>query len=162
MDIYQFLQQHQISYQRFDHPAVYTCEQASRLRPELPGAKCKNLFLRDRKGRRHFLVVACDHKIVDLKALAEQLGLSRLGLASAERLKHYLSLEPGAVSLLAIIHDCQHRVEVVIDRAIWSQEILLCHPLVNTSTLAIPKIAIQTLLTETGHQPLILDIPARA
>ena len=67
-DIYAFLTQNDIAYQRQDHPAVFTCEEALRLVPPLPGAKTKNLFLRDRKGRRHFLVVVGYEKAVDLKA----------------------------------------------------------------------------------------------
>jgi Ala-tRNA(Pro) deacylase len=84
MDIYQFLADHDIEYERHDHPPVFTCEEAIRLVPPLPAAKTKNLFLRDRKGGRHFLVAVGYEKAVDLKALASLLGVSKLGFASAE------------------------------------------------------------------------------
>ena len=56
-DLYDLLARYDIEYERHNHPAVFTVEEAQRLVPELPGAKTKNLFLRDGKGRRHFLVV---------------------------------------------------------------------------------------------------------
>ena len=67
-DIYEILDRHGISYERTDHPPVFTVEEADRLVPPLPGAKTKNLFLRDNKGKRHFLVVVSGDKQVDLEA----------------------------------------------------------------------------------------------
>ena len=68
MDIYAFLDQHGIAYQRFDHPAVFTCEQAQELRTPMPGKDTKNLFLRDEKGKRHFLVTVGHEKQVERAA----------------------------------------------------------------------------------------------
>jgi Ala-tRNA(Pro) deacylase len=99
MDIYQFLADHDIEYERHDHPPVFTCEEALRLVPPLPAAKTKNLFVRDRKGRRHFLVAVGYEKAVDLKALASLLGVSKLGFGSAERLQRYLGVDPGSISI---------------------------------------------------------------
>jgi len=95
VDIYRYLSEHGIDYERHDHPPVFTCEEADRLVPELPAAKTKNLFLRDKKGRRHLLVVVGYEKAVDLKALSSILGISGLSLASPERLKKYLGVDPG-------------------------------------------------------------------
>jgi Ala-tRNA(Pro) deacylase len=70
VDIYRFLARHDIEHERHDHPPVFTCEEGSRLVPDLPATRTKNLFLRDRKGRRHFLVVVGYERAVDLKALS--------------------------------------------------------------------------------------------
>ncbi len=56
MDLDAFLREHGIDAARHEHPAVMTVEESERLVPKLPGAKTKNLFLRDKKGARHFLV----------------------------------------------------------------------------------------------------------
>ena len=93
MDIYQFFADHGIEYERHNHPPVFTVEEALRLVPPLPAAKTKNLFLRDRKGKRHFLVVVGYEKAVDLKALTSLLGVSKLGFASPQRLKRYLGID---------------------------------------------------------------------
>ncbi len=159
MDIYQFLASHAISYERVDHPAVYTCEQAERMVPPMPGADTKNLLVRDKKGRCHFLVVVGYEKPVDLKALASALGVTGLSLASPERLRKYLGIEPGSVSLLAIIHDVECAVEVILDEKIWQADILKCHPLVNTSTLAIHKEDVEKILRLTGHRWRVLPVP---
>ncbi len=96
----QYLDQLSIPYEYHQHAAVFTSEQARQLVPPLKGASAKNLFLRDRKGHRHFLLSFPDAKSLDLKSLAASLGLSGLSLASPERLQNFLGISPGAVSLL--------------------------------------------------------------
>ncbi|MSR82901.1 MAG: prolyl-tRNA synthetase associated domain-containing protein [Candidatus Latescibacteria bacterium] len=160
-DIYSFLDQHQIPYVRVDHPPVYTCEEAERLVPPLPGVHTKNLFLRDSKGKQHFLVVVGWEKQVDLKALAAVLKISKLGMASPERLLRYLSVEPGAVTVLGVVNDQQHAVEVVIDIPIWRSPALHCHPLVNTATLAIASEDLERLFKICGTPFRIVNIPSR-
>jgi len=105
MDIFRFLEGNGIAYERCDHPAVFTCEEADRLVPPMEGAKIKNLFVRDKKGRRHFLVVVGYEKNVDLKSLSSIMGLSSLTMASPDRLKRYLGVDPGSVTILAVIND---------------------------------------------------------
>ncbi|RTZ98709.1 MAG: prolyl-tRNA synthetase associated domain-containing protein [Deltaproteobacteria bacterium] len=159
-EFYEFLDSHQITYTRHDHPAVFTVEEADRLVPELPGAKTKNLFLRDDKGKRHFLVLVRSDKKVNLKALKNMLGIKRISFGSPRRLKKYLGVMPGAVSLLAVYNDAQRAVEVVIDRDLWKSGSFLFHPLVNTSTLVISREDIRRFMEATGHEMTILDIPA--
>ena len=85
MDIFAFLHEHTIDYIRVDHPPVYTVAEAREKVPPLDGKETKNLFLRTRKADRHFLVVVSYEKSVDLKALAGELGVKKLGFASPER-----------------------------------------------------------------------------
>ena len=158
-DFFKFLDEHGIAYVRHDHPAVYTVAEADQLVPELPGAKTKNLFLRDDKGKRHFLVLVPSDKRVNLKALKAVLGVKRISFGSPERLKKHLGIEPGAVSLLAVYNDNDHKVEVFMDSDLWAAETFLFHPLVNTSTLVIKKADIQRFLEATGHELNIVEIP---
>jgi len=160
-DIYEFLARNDIEYQRQDHPAVFTCEEALRLVPPLPGAKTKNLFLRDRKGRCHFLVVVGYEKAVDLRGLTALLGVSKLGFASAERLQRYLGVDPGSVSMLGVLNDSNGEVELIVDRELWEAKAFQCHPLVNTSTLVISRDHLQRFFKATGHQVRLLDVPGR-
>ncbi|MEO5732198.1 MAG: prolyl-tRNA synthetase associated domain-containing protein [Rubrivivax sp.] len=148
-----------ITYSRVDHPAVFTCEESEKVVPPLPGARTKNLFLRDKKGRRHLLVVAAQDKRVDLKALGAALDLKGLMLASDERLLQHLGVTPGAVSVLALVNDVDHAVELVVDRDIWSAAAILAHPLVNTATLVVPRDGLERLLRDSGHEPLVLELP---
>ena len=160
-DIYEFLDSIDVSYERFDHPAVYTVSEAKKLSPEMDGASTKNLFLRDKKGIRHFLVVVPQDKQVDLKELSSILEVSRLSFASPDRLKKYLGIEPGSVSILALLNDPEKTVEVFVDNELWNAEIILCHPLVNTSTLAITRDGIKQFLEKTGHNLMLVEIPIK-
>jgi Ala-tRNA(Pro) deacylase len=158
---FQFLEANQIAYTRHDHPAVYTVEEADRIVPELSAAKTKNLFLRDDKGRRHFLVVVPGHKQVDLKTLKDRMGVKRISFGSPQRMKKHLGIEPGAVSILALYNDKAHAVELFMDQELWASESFQCHPLVNTATLEITREGLTRFLIITGHEMKIIDVPER-
>jgi Ala-tRNA(Pro) deacylase len=160
-DFYKFLAENCIEYERHDHPPVYTVEEAGRLVPTLAAAKTKNLFLRDKKGLQHFLVVVAADKRVDLKALPQTLGSNRLSFGSADRLKKYLGVEPGSVTLFAIFNDPNHAVELIVDESLWHSETFQFHPLVNTSTLVISRENLKRFIAITGHEARLLDIPSQ-
>lgn len=158
-EFFEFLDANHINYVKHDHPAVFTVEESDRLVPKLPGAKTKNLFLRDDKGRRHFLVLVRSDKRVNLKELKGLLDTKRISFGSPQRLKKYLGVDPGAVSLLAVYNDREHAVEVFMDGDLWESETFQFHPIVNTSTLVISKTDIESFLSATGHEMKIIDIP---
>lgn len=158
---FNFLEANQIVYSRHDHPAVYTVEEADRLVPELAAAKTKNLFLRDDKGKRHFLVVVPGHKQVDLKTLKDRMRIKRISFGSPQRLKKHLGIEPGAVSILALYNDKALAVELFMDQELWTSESFQCHPLVNTATLEITRENLIRFLEITGHEMTIIDVPGR-
>lgn len=157
------LDQHGISYRRFDHVAVFTCdEEDDTMVPRSEGAvHSKNLFLRDKKGRRHILLVTSCEKPVDLKRLADVLDADTLSLGSAERLWKHLGVTAGSVTILALMNDVDRQVELVIDRPVWSGAPVRCHPLINTATLVVPQDQLQRFLDITGHVPRIVDVPSR-
>jgi len=159
-NIYSFLKLHNITYECFDHPAVFTCEQANALCPTMPGQSIKNLFLYDKKTEQHFLVVVPNGKRVDLKELKNKLHVPNLSFASAERLKKYLGVEPGSVTVFGLINDTTHTVKVIFDDQLKNKA-LQCHPLVNTATLVISPSNIETFLGKTGHTYDFLEITER-
>ncbi len=156
----QYLDQLSIHYERHDHVAVYTSEQLRQVESPLPGVSTKNLFLRDKKGTRHFLLVLDDTKALSIKALADRLGTTTLSLGSPERLMARLGVEPGAVSLMCLVNDPEHKVELLMDRDVWQAEALQCHPLINTATISIPLADVKKFLEATGHKARLVDIQA--
>ena len=160
-DVYQFLADHHIEYKRHDHPAVFTVADVERLVPPLPAAKTKNLFLRDKKGKRHFLVVVPAQKRVDIKALGVAIRVGRLSFGSPARLKRYLGVDPGSVSILALIRDSGHSVEVVFDKILGMEKAFQFHPLINTSTLVISRDNLRRFLNAAGYEIRSLDVPAQ-
>jgi len=160
MELETFLKQHGIDVPRHEHPAVMTVEESERLVPKLPGAKTKNLFLRDKKGARHLLVTVPHDRAVDLNALGALLGAGRIGFASPERLLKHLGITPGSVSLLSLVNDRDGAVEFVIDRALWDAEAVQAHPLVNTATMVLAHADLERFLAATGHTPRVIDLAA--
>ena len=96
---------------------------------------CKNLVLRDSKGKRHFLVTCDEKKKVDLKALGRQLGAGNVSFASEERLEKYLGLKQGSVSPFGLMNDTEKAVEFFIDKDLSRCKSLGIHPLENTATV---------------------------
>jgi Ala-tRNA(Pro) deacylase len=160
MNIDAFLRRHGIAAARHEHAAVMTVEESERLVPPLPGAKTKNLFLRDKKGARHFLVTVPAMRAVDLIALGAALGAGRLGFASPERLHRHLAITPGSVSLLALVNDTAGAVEFVIDRSLWEADAVQAHPLINTATTILTHADLELFLRAAAHAQRVIDVPS--
>lgn len=156
-DFLQFLDENSFVYQRVEHPAVFTCAEAELHRPRVPAVSTKNLFLCDKKARRFFLVVTSCEKTVRLDALAPQLGVAYLRFASEENLQRLLGVTRGAVTMMGLANDSEHRVELWIDAEIWQGEFFLSHPLVNTATLILAKSELERFFALTGHTPLFFQ-----
>jgi Ala-tRNA(Pro) deacylase len=126
-----------IACERYEHPPVATVEEASQHWTGIDATHCKNLFLRNQKGSRHYLVILPHSKRADLRRVAEQVGDGKLSFASPERLLTHLGLTPGSVSPFGLIHDRRHEVRVVIDRDLKPAARLSFHPNINTLTFVI-------------------------
>lgn len=140
-----------IRYERYEHPPVYTIEEAKRHGGDIPGTHCKNLFLRNKKGSRHYLLTLEQSKRADLKALTRKLGEDRLSFASGERLMRYLGLETGAVSPFGLINDSKNEVLALIDKDLHGAARLCFHPNVNTATVGLSFSDFERFLKSTGN-----------
>ncbi len=146
-----FLDNNNFIYQRLEHPAVFTCEEAELHRPDVPAMSTKNLFLCDKKARRFFLAVTSCEKTVKLDALASQLEVAHLRFGSEKNLERLLGVTRGAVTMMGLANDVEHAVELWIDAEIWGSEYFLSHPLVNTATLVLSKPHLERFFSLTGH-----------
>ena len=151
------MEAHQFVYERLEHPAVFTCEEADRHHAGIAAVHTKNLFLCDKKKRHFFLVVTACEKTVRLDGLAARLGVSHLRFASEENLGKLLGVGKGSVTMMGLVNDSEHRVTLWIDSEIWDGERFLCHPLVNTATLALSKVELERFFALTGHVPNFFD-----
>ena len=141
-----------VSYEVTEHPAVFTIGEMDALGLTAKGEVCKNLFLRDAKGRRHFLVVVPGEARADLRALAAQLESSKLSFASAERLEKYLGLKQGEVTPLGVLNDADAAVEVVFDRGLERFPCLGVHPNDNTATVWLSLADILRVVEGNGNE----------
>ena len=149
-----------IATSRIDHEAVFTVAESKELRGAVSGHHTKNLFLKDKKGRL-FLVSALESTRIDLKRLHERIGASgRLSFGSAELLLEKLGVTPGSVTAFAVINDRAGAVTMVLDAGLMTGAPMNFHPLVNTATLGIARDDMLAFLRSTGHEPLIVALPA--
>ena len=158
MDLNGFLAAHGIEYVRHEHPPVFTCDEEAGHVPESGAARTKNLFLRDRRGRRHLLLVTTCEKTVSIAEFAEAAGADRLSFASAERLMKHLGVEPGSVTILGLVNDPEHAVELFVDADVWAAPSIHAHPLRNDATLVLAHDAMVQFLAATGHQPRVVSV----
>lgn len=156
--VYEVLNSLGIPYTRHEHPPVFTVEQAKEHWTHLSGAHCKNLFLRNKKGNRHYLVILLTSKQADLRLLNAKLNEDRLSFASAERLEKYLGLTPGAVSPFGLIHDSRKEVVVIVDRDLKQADRVNFHPNINTVTLGIKTADFERFLASTGNEVRFFDL----
>ena len=140
-----------ITYERHEHPPVATVEQAEVHWAGIDATHCKNLFLRNQKGNRHYLVVLMHSKKADLRKVADQIGDGKLSFGSPERLMSHLGLTPGSVSPFGLIHDRNHAVRVVLDRDLKSASRLSFHPNINTVTYVIAAADFHRFLEASGN-----------
>jgi Ala-tRNA(Pro) deacylase len=157
-DLFAFLETHGISSVRHDHAPVFTCEEELRHVPESGAARTKNLFMRDRRARRHLLLVTLCSKSVSIADFAEIAGADRLSFASPERLMKQLGVEPGSVTLLGLVNDTTHAVELYIDADVWGAPSIHAHPLRNDATLVLSHADVVRFLAATGHQARIVTV----
>lgn len=148
----EYLNQQGIPYEKMEHRAVFTMEQMDEAGISAKGEVVKNLFLRDGKGKNHFLVVVPEEKRVDLNDLSDQLCASKLSFASAERLEKYLGVVQGAVSPLGVLNDRNHEVKVFFDRDLTHSKGLGIHPNDNTATVWISYRDLKKLIEDLGNE----------
>lgn len=150
--VYEVLNKKGIKYEVLEHEAVHTINDMEKLKITDDTEIFKNLFLRDFKGKRHFLVLISKDKRADLKNIRQQISSTALSFASEERLNKFLGVSKGAVSPLGIINDLNLDVEVIIDKDLINKERLGCHPNDNTATVILSFEDLKKLIEEHGNK----------
>jgi len=147
-----------IVYDRHEHPAVFNADDASRYWDPIGGTQCKNLFLRNKKGDRHYLVVLEISKRADLKDLVKVVGDDRLSFGSPERLMAELGLTPGSVSPFGLLNDADGSVRVLIDRDLRGAERLIFHPNINTASVVLSWADLEKFLATRSNRVSVVAL----
>ena len=158
--VHRFLEENGISHQTHYHPPLPTIELALEYWKEIDSTHCKNLFFRNHKGNRHYLVVFECHKELSIHTLEKSLRQGKLSFASQERMERCLGLLPGSVSPFGLINDMNltnpdgtpkegvaakelfengHRVKLFLDKDLQHAEMVSFHPCDNTASTVISK-----------------------
>ncbi len=139
-----------------EHEPLHTVEESRHLRGEIPGVHCKNLFLKDKKGKI-YLVVVPEERSVPIQVLAKAIGAARLSFGKPELMEEVLGVTPGSVTPFALMNDTDGRVTVVLDQWMMEQTTLNYHPLKNDATTSLPAAGLRKFIEDCGHRPLTVD-----
>lgn len=141
-----------IQYQAFEHPAVFTADDAAAHWAHIDGTPVKNLFLRNKKGNRHYLVILEIGKEADLRRLVHVIGDDRLSFGSPERLLDQLGVTPGSVSPFGLLHPNSGAVDVIVDQDLRRAERLIFHPNINTASVTISVADLEKFLASRPNR----------
>lgn len=158
--VLQLLQKLDIKFEFFAHEALPTVDAAMKYWQSIDAVACKNLFLRNNKGDRHFLVILRHDTDFSLKLLKKKIENQHFTFASPERLHKHLGLTPGSVSPFGLINDEAKNVELIVDVNIQFAPALLFHPNDNTATVKVSGVDLYRFFEYTGHSPRNFDFSA--
>ena len=156
---YDFLDSLGIEYKRTDHEPANNMEACNEIDAVLGVVICKNLFLCNRQKTGFYLLMMPGNKKFKTKELSSQINSARLSFAEPEDMLKYLDIEPGAVSIMGLMNDKDHAVQLLIDEDVLKGEDLGCHPCVCTSSLKIKTAdVIEKFLPATGHDYMTVHL----
>ena len=157
--VYDFLDGLGVSYQRIDHEAAMTMEACAAVDEVLEATICKNLLLCNRQCTAFYLLMIAGDKHFKTKDLSHQIGSSRLSFAAPEYMEAYLDITPGSLSILGLMNDKEHHVELLIDEDVLKGEYIGCHPCINTSSLRLrTEDLVQKIIPAMGHEPRLVKL----
>jgi Ala-tRNA(Pro) deacylase len=157
--LYKKLEELDIPYEYHEHPPAPTIEIAMQYWKDIKETThCKNLFFRNHKGNRHYLVIFDHRQSLAVHDLEKRLKQGKLSFASEERMEKYLGLKPGSVSPLGLINDKEKHVELFLDENLDRQPRISFHPNVNTASLVISFSDFMRFLKAMGNQFGILTL----
>lgn len=152
--VYDFLDGLGIDYQRIDHEAAMTMEACAAVDEALEATICKNLLLCNRQKTDFYLLLLPGDKPFKTSVLSKQIGSSRLSFADAEFMERFLDITPGSLSVLGLMNDTEHHVQLLIDEDVLKGEYVGCHPCINTSSLRLKTCDLMDkIIPAMGHEP---------
>jgi Ala-tRNA(Pro) deacylase len=155
-DLFAYLDSLGIAHSTVWHEAMFTVEQSSALKAEMPGAHTKNLFLKDAGGDL-VLIAAEAHNQLKLNQLHKIIGTKRLSFGPAELMTQVLGVVPGSVTAFSLVNDRAQRVRFLVDAVLAGSDVVNFHPLVNTGTTAISQADFRRFVAATGHGFEVVD-----
>jgi Ala-tRNA(Pro) deacylase len=149
--VYAELERLGIPFDLYEHPPVFNTEDVDKYWRDIPATPVKNLFLRNKKGNREYLVILGVDKRADLRQLVKIIGDDRFSFGSAERLMHTLGVTPGSVSPFGLLHEGSRQVLVIIDADLRKTERVILHPNDNTASVTISFADLEKFLATRGN-----------
>ena len=156
--LYKLLEELGIAYDYYGHAAAPTVEEAAKYWKDLDATHCKNIFFRNHKGNRHYLVVLEHTRELNIRDLELRLRQGKLSFASPKRLMKYLGLTPGSVTPLGLINDVTRHVHLFLDKNLRESEKISFHPCINMASLVIAYTDFIKFLEHCGNSYEYIDM----
>lgn len=156
--VYDFLEQHGIPYESYEHPPAPDIETAKLYWREDGSVHCKNLFFRNHKGDRHYLVCFDSEQSMAIHALEHRLRQGKLSFASEQRMERWLGLRPGSVSPFGLINDPANHVHLFLDANLRQFPSYSFHPNDNRATVVIPREEFLRYLAAVGNSYEFIEL----
>jgi Ala-tRNA(Pro) deacylase len=157
-ELYNILNDLKISFEYYEHPPVYSVKEAIPFWEKIKGTRCKNIFFRNHKGNRHYLIILEHKQDLIIRDLEQRLKQGKLTFASEKRLDKYLGLKPGSVTPFGLINDHENHVYLFIDKRLAAADKVGFHPNMNTATLVISLEDFITFLDWSGNGYEFLEL----
>ena len=149
-----------VQYQRVDHEAAMTMEACEEIDKVLDATICKNLLLCNRQCTLFYLLMIPGDKHFKTSVLSKEIGSSRLSFAAPKYMERFLDITPGSVSVLGLMNDKEHHVELLMDEDVLKGEYFGCHPCINTSSLRIATADLMDkIIPAMDHPARIVTLP---
>jgi len=156
--LYAILKELDIPFDYYEHPPVATIEEAKKYWKDIDATHCKNLFFRNHKGDKHYLVILEHSHDLVIRDLEQRLKQGKLSFASDERMMRYLGLTPGSVSPFGLINDKEKHVHLFIDEELKKATKVSFHPCLNTASLIIALDDFLRFLQWTGNKAEFISL----
>lgn len=156
--VFDFLNELAIEYELIEHPAAPTIAEAMKYWKSIDAAHCKNLFFRNHKGNKHYLVVFDARQQLAIHELEKRLKQGKLSFASEKRMGKYLGVYPGSVSPFGLINDKENHVHLFVDARLQTCQRISFHPNDNTASLVIAFSDFLKVLANSGNSYEFIDL----
>ena len=146
-----------IPFLRVDTGDGTTMEACIPIGAKLENPVIKTVFVTNRQQTRFWLYIMAPDKPFVTKEFCAALAIPRVSFASEEHLVAMMGTSHGATTVLALVNDKDHCIQLVIDRPIAESQFISCTDGTNTGFV---RLRMEDLLSKylphTGHSPVII------
>lgn len=148
-----FFQEHNLSYEYFEHLPIFTVEEWESLKQSLPWKQTKNLFLTDKRGQYRLVCIESSKRLA-INQFRKLVGAKDMTFASPEDMKELLNLTPWSVSIFGLIYKPEN-LHLYLDTELRQADLVGRHPNRNDATIVISH---ETLVKFLGILNIFVNV----
>lgn len=159
LQTYDLLDSLDIEYHRVDHEALETMEACMDVDKVLDVSMCKNLFLCNSQKTKFYLLLLPGDKKFKTKDLSKQINSARLSFGTYQDMERLIGITPGSVTVMGLMNDKNHQVQLIIDEDLTKEQYFACHPCINTSSIKLrTEDLLYKVIPSIKHEPIYVRL----